>query len=233
MNTRQRVRKFVSTAEIAEMRHQAKESLNKIVQAIDYEQTMLFTEGELLTLDKIGLRDEIARLSALQTEIVLNFQDFLVHKNVEAYTKKKDSLNRDIKLKTEIVALILSTIDDAGFSTIWKEFGKIAEKLAAVEETVFSHWARINTLMQELQSNGDGIIEAASSIVAASNAHVERSMRCAWWINTAATCAVTIVLITLGWAIAKAVNRSLKEAIDGLTKASGRVAWGADEISHF
>jgi methyl-accepting chemotaxis protein len=95
---------------------QIHEALNNLVEEIDTEEATLFYEGEYLTHDKKGLREEIKDIFALNSQRMLNIQNLFMNRNPQAFENRRLELNALSDQKMVSINVMVSAIQKKSFA---------------------------------------------------------------------------------------------------------------------
>jgi methyl-accepting chemotaxis protein len=205
--------------------------LKKILDAIELEEAMLFTQGEYLGNDKNGLRKELNDVLLLGSDRVMNVQDLLLHGDIAKYKETRQGIEKKWTLKKNNVNVILKTMKISDFQQTWGASEGVIAKIIQLEDTIFDQWNKNNELRQPMQLTASQVQEKSKKISEASNSIIESSNKSADRISLAVSLGGVLLLGGLGFLISRSINNSLRRSIDGLIEGADQVVAASGQVS--
>ncbi len=206
-------------------------NLKKILDAIELEEAMLFTQGEYLGNDKNGLRKELNDVVILGSDRVMNVQDLLLNGDIAKYKQTRQAIEKKWTLKKNNITVILKTIKFSDFQQTWAVSEGVIAKIAQLEDTIFDQWNNNNGLRQPLQLTAAQVQEKSKKISEASNSIIENSNRAAGRVSLAVSLGGVLLLGGLGFLISRSINISLRRSIDGLIEGANQVSASSGQVA--
>jgi methyl-accepting chemotaxis protein len=160
LNTMQSTNKaFVETV------GQVNQHLKQIINAIEHEESMLFTEGEYLPLNLNGFRKEVKDVIMINVETLMNIQDLMINGDIEKYQETKTKHENALSLKSKNIELILGTLKEDEYSPIWTKASTLMPKISELDRSMFEAWCQNEPLQIELQKTGAVVEDTAIKIL--------------------------------------------------------------------
>ncbi len=206
-------------------------NLKKILDAIELEEAMLFTQGEYLGNDKNGLRKELNDVVILGSDRVMNVQDLLLNGDIAKYKQTRQAIEKKWALKKNNITVILKTIKLSDFQQTWAVSEGVIAKIAQLEDTIFDQWNNNNGLRQPLQLTAAQVSEKSKKISEASNSIIESSNRAVGRVSLAVSLGGVLLLGGLGLLISRSINISLRRSIDGLIEGADQVSASSGQVA--
>jgi methyl-accepting chemotaxis protein len=205
--------------------------LKKILDAIELEEAMLFTQGEYLGNDKNGLRKELNDVLLLGSDRVMNVQDLLLHGDIAKYKETRQGIEKKWTLKKNNIKVILKTMELSDFQQTWGDSEGVIAKITQLEDTIFDQWNKNNELRLPLQLTASQVQEKSKKISEAANSIIESSNRAADRISLAVSLGGVFLLGGLGFLISRSINIPLRRSIDGLIEGADHVYAVSEELA--
>jgi ABC-type transporter Mla subunit MlaD len=205
--------------------------LKKILDAIELEEAMLFTQGNYLGNDKNGLRKELNDVLLLGSDRVMNVQDLLLHGDTAKYKETRQGIEKKWILKKNNINVILKTIKLSDFQQNWEVSEGVIAKITQLEDTIFDQWNKNNELRRPLQLSASQVQEKSKKISEASNSIIESNNKAADRISLVVSLGGVLLLGGLGFLISRSINNSLRRSIDGLIEGADQVSAASGQIA--
>ncbi len=205
--------------------------LKKVLDAIELEEAMLFTQGDYLGNDKNGLRKELNDVLLLGSDRVMNVQDLLLHGDTAKYKQMRQGTEKKWTLKKNNINVILKTMKLSQFQQAWEASEGVIAKITQLEDTIFDQYNKNIELMRPLQLTAAQVQEKSNKISEASNSIIESSNRAADTISLAVSLGGVFLFGGLGFIISRSVNISLRRSIDGLIEGADHVYAVSDQVA--
>ena len=209
----------------------AKNHLDKIIQSIEEEETMLFYEGEYLAMDKSGLRKELKDVIALNNDRLMNIRDLFVYHDMNIYEEAKRKIAEDFELKASNVSVMLQTMDTPEFLENWQDFQNTSAALDGFETDVTGTWVKNNRLSAELLEGGHQIVNSAMEIVTFAENTISESAKLGKTAGMAAALCCLAALLVVGVWVSRAITRALRSAIDNVNTVSDQLTDASARVS--
>ncbi|MDM8549748.1 methyl-accepting chemotaxis protein [Desulfobacterales bacterium HSG2] len=204
--------------------------LDKVIGSINYEETMLMTEGGSVDVSKAGLRTELKNLMIIFYRRLLNIQEIFLLSDIDKYTEIRKALEKDSELKEGNIRTVLETSDYAEQNEFWKEPEKNLPGIYELENSIVAEWKENRKLMLRLKETGVKMQRTALNIVALGRADIEKSHRETGMASLITAVSGTAFLLILSFFISRSVNRSLGTVIRGLVENACRVSSASDQV---
>lgn len=216
--------------ELALRIHRLNNHLNKMIGSVNYEETMLMTEGDSLDISKAGLRTELKNFMIIFYRRLLNIQEIFLFSDINKYTETRKRLEKDSELKESNIKTVLETSDFAELNEFWKKAEKNLPGIYELEDSIVAEWKENRKFMLRLKESGVRMQQTALNIVALGRADIEKSNRETGMASLITAVSGTVFLLILSFLISRSVNRSLGTVIRGLMENASRVSSASDQV---
>ncbi len=216
---------------IAEETYALQKELEKMVASIDYEETMLNMEGDVLDPTMSGLRREIKAVLAGWYTKLLNIQNLLLFSDTAAYEKKKAALEEKSALNTKNVRTLLTAVQSEKLEGRWRKATARVPEIKRLEKDLFNRWQHNRKLTVRLQKNGDQVRTAALSVADRAQKVIAKRSAFSRLFSLLAAAAGVVLGILFGVLIYRSITGPLNRAIDGLSASSEKVGAASVQVS--
>jgi len=218
-------------AEMNRLIQEMNDVMGGIVSAIDNEETMMMIEGNFLDQTKSGLRWEFKDFLTYGREKILSVFRLLLFSSMDDYRKTGELLQEKRRIKENNINTMVEAAKEKTYTDGWKTVQAILPEIDRLEASIVAGWEENRILTETLKQTGGAVQEAAGKIVDRTQAEIARSDRTGDLIALVVGAGSIFLLLVLGVLISRATNRSLREAIRGLTLNSNGVSAAAEEVS--
>ena len=218
-------------AEMNRLIQEMNDVMGGIVSAIDNEETMMMIEGNFLDQTKSGLRWEFKDFLTYGREKILSVFRLLLFSSMDDYRKTGELLQEKRRIKENNINTMVEAAKEKTYTDGWKTVQAILPEIDRLEASIVAGWEENRILTETLKQTGGAVQEAAGKIVDRTQAEIARSDRTGDLIALVVGAGSIFLLLVLGVLISRSTNRSLREAIRGLTLNSNGVSAAAEEVS--
>ena len=205
--------------------------IKKMIEAIDYDETMKMMEGDSLEASKAGLRRELKDFLGFGSEKILSILRLLLFSDLEAYQASGSLLTERRDGTVSNIENMIKADEGGEYREGWSGAKQVLNDVDALEEAVLSAWKTNQTLTATLQETGEQVQEKAQKIVDQTRSSMVRGDRTGDLIALVFGAGSILLLLVLGIFVSRSTNRSLRTTISGLTRSSEQVAGASEQVS--
>ena len=218
-------------AEMNGLIREMNEVMGGIVSAIDNEESMMMIEGNFLDQTKAGLRWEFKDFLTYGREKILSIFRLLLFSSMDDYRQAGERLQEKRRIKESNINTMVEAAKEKAYTDGWRKVQAVLPEIDRLEASIVEGWEENQVLTETLEQTGGAVQEAARRIVERTQAGIERSDRAGDLVALVVGAGGIGLLLVLGGLISRSTNRSLREAIRGLTLNSNGVSAAAEEVS--
>ena len=194
------------------------QTIRRIIESFDQEETMLAVQGNILLPSKTTARKKLNDLIGYGNERVLNLQNLFITTNLDMYIQERKRLTGLI-LDTEKKLghlLNLDLVFTKEISTAWDITKKQIIMLDRLESTILEGWNKNMDLAPKLVDKGNLVQQMAQEIEELTQKKIEERIKLGYALNWGAAAIIIVCLSFLAILIIRAIIRPIIKAVDML-----------------
>ncbi|WP_022665203.1 methyl-accepting chemotaxis protein [Desulfospira joergensenii] len=191
--------------------------LKTVVKSIDYEDTELMMEGELLSSEKISARKETIDFLFFGNERLINLlSNLFIYNDLEKYLAKRDEIEKAMDQAVKNLTVIYTSAQSKEFDEKLAEVKKILATAKDQEISLLEEWKKARELMPQLNSTGNQVNKTAVKIAETAQITLNKSIKKANFNNILVSVLVIFILIVLSTLTARGILKPIGQTVEML-----------------
>lgn len=210
----------------------ASELLHKMVEEINAEEATLVMQAEELKPNKAVMRDLIKDQLIAISEKSINLTDLFLRADYQAYLKKRETIEHNLKLTKTNLQVPLLDDDLKDYRPAVKQVGELLDQATALEQEVAGEWQKNQVLSADLRKAVVEVQRLADTIATSTGEEIAKLDASSNLLNLLVILIGTVAYIVTGLFITISLQRSLRHAIAGIQNAAEKVVLASNEVAN-
>ncbi|MBN2706377.1 MAG: hypothetical protein JXR89_08055 [Deltaproteobacteria bacterium] len=202
-----------------------------LIDKLNQREMELSLEVEDLPRNEAQLRDQVSQFLGNFQTMVVTVQKLLLENDGEKFVAGRDRLLTILKERRTNTEAQLQVVAQADYDKLWLG---LQEELAAIEPlltSLFTCWQQLEKDKQQLSLSNLAIRDRAEELVSATTTSMANQFEMARNSSLLAVSFISLLLLLLGFFLARSITRPINRIAEGMDEGSGQVATAAEQVA--
>ncbi len=205
--------------------------LMQIIHFLNEEEMELSLMVEDLPRDQAQLRDQASQFLGHFQTMVVTAQNLILHNDGNTYVTSRDTLLATLDEKRLNTAAQIGVVNQEQYSKLWEKVEKEIEQIGPLLTSLYTAWENREAEKALLIQTSHAMKKEAEALVNTATASMFTQLSFADASCTFSVISISLVLIFLGFWIARGVTRPINEITEGMNKGAFQVASASGEVA--